>query len=658
MDFKIKKTKGLYLYRQMLVPRIIEEQMLLFLRKGKISKWFSGIGQEAISVGVTEALNSDDIILPMHRNLGVFTSRNVDLEKLFSQLMNKKGGFTKGRDRSFHFGELKYNIVGMISHLAAMLPVANGFAYGFQLDNKKRVAVAFVGDGATSEGDFHEALNHAAVWNLPVLFIIENNGYGLSTPVEQQYKCKDLIDKAKGYGILGNIVDGNNIEDVFKSTQLAVKHIQKGNGPFLIEAKTFRIRGHEEASGTKYVSKELIDYWAKKDPILQLENYLLKENWINQKNIDDLKKSLLSEIQPILDRVSLKSKDSSTAEIELNDVYADSFYQIKKPSKNSDTKRYIDAIQEGLYQKMESDQDVVIYGQDIAEYGGVFKITKGFLEQFGPKRVKNTPIIESGLIGMGLGLSLNGKKPIIEIQFSDFVTCGFNQIVNNLAKTHYRWGEAVNVTIRMPYGGGMGAGPYHSQCPESWFYHVPGLKIVAPSFPEDAKGLIIAAIDEPNPVLFFEHKGLYRGSKGSVPVNQYHTEIGKAKIVNTGDDLTIVCYGLAVHWALEAAEKLVKENIHIEVIDLRTLLPWDKETVKQSVEKTGRLLVIHEDNITGGIGAEITAWVGEYCFEYLDAPVSRLGSLDIPIPANEIIEREIFWPKNKIIPKIENIIKY
>ena len=658
MNFNLKKSKILYLYQKMLAPRIIEEQMLLFLRKGKIGKWFSGIGQEAISVGVTEAINSDDIILPMHRNLGVFTSRNVDLEKLFSQLMNKQGGFTKGRDRSFHFGALEYNIVGMISHLAAMLPVANGFAYGFQLDKKKRVAVSFIGDGATSEGDFHEALNHAAVWNLPVLFIIENNGYGLSTPIEQQYKCKNLIDKAQGYGISGKIIDGNNIEEVFTETQSALKHIRKGNGPFLIEAKTFRMRGHEEASGTKYIPKKLMDYWAKKDPIIQLENYLVQKKWITKRKVDELREIILSEIQLILDKVSNKSKDLSTAEIELNDIYADSNFKIKVPSKNSEIKRYIDAIQEGLYQKMETDHDVVIYGQDIAEYGGVFKITKGFLEQFGPERVKNTPIIESGLIGMGLGLSLIGKKPIIEIQFSDFVTCGFNQIVNNLAKTHYRWGEAVNVTIRMPYGGGMGAGPYHSQCPESWFYNVPGLKIVAPSSPEEAKGLIVAAIDEPNPVLFFEHKALYRGTKGDVPVNQYHTEIGKAKVVNGGDDLTIICYGLAVHWALEAAEKLVKKGIKIEVVDLRTLLPWDKQTIAQSVKKTGRVLVIHEDNITGGIGAEIAAWISEYYFEYLDAPVSRLGSLDTPVPANEIIEREIFWPKNAIIPKIKNIIKY
>jgi len=655
---KLTKSVYLSLYRQMLIPRLIEEQMLLFLRKGKIGKWFSGIGQEAISVGITQALNSDDVILPMHRNLGVFTSRNVDLEKLFSQLMNRVGGFTKGRDRSFHFGTLDYNIVGMISHLAAMLPVANGFGYGFQLNNENRIAVAFVGDGATSEGDFHEALNHAAVWKLPVLFVIENNGYGLSTPTSQQYKCENLIEKAKGYGIPGKIVDGNNIVEVYQQISEISENIRNCNGPYLIEAKTFRMRGHEEASGTKYIPQELMDYWAKKDPILKLEKELKAKKWINDKSIEKLKIDILAEIQPVLDQVAEKEKDLSSIQLELNDVYAKSNFSLKLPKKESEQKRYVDAIQEGIFQKMKSDDSVVLYGQDVAEYGGVFKVTQGFLEEFGKDRIKNTPIIESGLIGMGLGLSLLKKKPIIEIQFSDFVTCGFNQIVNNLAKTHYRWGESVNVTIRMPYGGGMGAGPYHSQCPESWFFHVPGLKVLAPATPEDAKGLMISAIDDPNPVLFFEHKGLYRGTKGEVPINEFNTEIGKAKIVQNGTDLTIICYGLAVHWAKEASEKLSETGYSIEIIDLRTLLPWDKNCVESSIQKTGRALVIHEDHITGGIGAEIAAWISEHCFEFLDAPVSRLGSLDTPIPANEFIEREIFWPKENIITTIEKLIEY
>jgi 2-oxoisovalerate dehydrogenase E1 component len=658
MTVKLTKSEYLKLYLQMLIPRLIEEQMLLFLRKGKISKWFSGIGQEAISVGLTSAINFDDVILPMHRNLGVFTTRNVDYEKLFSQLMNRKGGFTKGRDRSFHFGAMEYNIVGMISHLAAMLPVANGFGYGFQLKNESRIAVAFIGDGATSEGDFHEALNHASVWKLPVLFIIENNAYALSTPTTQQYNCKDLIDKAKGYGIPGKIINGNNAVEVFSEISEISDYIRKGNGPYLIEAKTFRMRGHEEASGTKYIPKELMNKWAQKDPILHLEKILKLKKWINDKSIENLKLEILEEIQPIIDNVSEKEKDVSNIQTELNDVYKKSNYLINLPATEFVEMRYVDAIQEGLFQKLSKDKSIVIYGQDIAEYGGVFKVTNGFLEKFGNTRIKNTPIIESGLIGMGLGLSLSGMKPVIEIQFSDFVTCGFNQIVNNLAKTHYRWGENVNVTIRMPYGGGMGAGPFHSQCPESWFFRVPGLKIVAPSNPKDAKGLIISAIDDPNPVLFFEHKGLYRGIKGEVPKNDYHIEIGKANIIQDGIDLSIICYGLAVHWSIEVCKKLADKGYKIEIIDLRTLLPWDKECIQKSVKKTGRVLIIHEDHITGGIGAEISAWICENCFEYLDAPVTRLGSLDTPIPANEFIEKEIFWPKKNILPTIEKLIEY
>jgi len=658
MPFNLKKSEYLNLYRKMIIPRLIEEQMLLFLRKGKISKWFSGIGQEAISVGLTSAVKSDDIILPMHRNLGVFTTRNVDYEKLFSQLMNRKGGFTKGRDRSFHFGALEYNIVGMISHLAAMFPVANGFGYGFKLKNESRIAIAFIGDGATSEGDFHEALNHASVWKLPVLFIIENNGYALSTPISQQYNCNNLIDKAQGYGIPGKIIDGNNIIEVYQEISEISEFIRNGNGPYLIEAKTFRMRGHEEASGTKYISQELLNKWKKKDPILQLENLLISKNWINKASIKKIKLDILDEIQPVLDIVSEREKDISTSQFELNDVYKQSNYKLNPPIEKVKKMRYVDAIQEGLFQKLSSDESVVVYGQDIAEYGGVFKITEGFLEKFGNNRVKNTPIIESGLIGMGLGLSLCGLKPIIEIQFSDFVTCGFNQIVNNLAKTHYRWGENVNVTIRMPYGGGMGAGPFHSQCPESWFFHVPGLKILAPSNPMDAKGLLNSAIDDPNPVLFFEHKGLYRGIKGEVPLNDYHIEIGKANIVQEGNDLSIFCYGLAVHWAIEVSKKLKKNGYDIEIIDLRTLLPWDKDCIQKSVKKTGRVLIIHEDHITGGIGSEISAWISEHCFEFLDAPITRLGSLDTPIPANEFIEKEIFWPKKNILPTIEKLIEY
>tara|TARA_B000000557_G_scaffold238264_1_gene215639 strand:- start:18126 stop:20087 length:1962 start_codon:yes stop_codon:yes gene_type:complete len=647
----------LNMYEKLIIPRIIEEKMLLSLRKGKISKWFSGIGQEAISVGSTLALDKNDSIFPMHRNLGVFTTREVDLKSLFCQLIGKKGGFTKGRDRSFHFGLPEKNIIGMISHLAAMLPVANGYGLSYKLKNKKNVALAYIGDGATSEGDFHEALNLASVWNLPVIFLIENNGYGLSTPVVEQFKCKKLSDRAVGYGIKGETINGNDIIEVYNAIKIAVKRAKQNKGPTLIEAMTFRMRGHEEASGTKYIDNKHFEKWKKKDPIKLFEFYLKKNEIIDKKYIKNKHSEIGSEVDLALEYAFDADKQTSTIVIESNDVFCKSHFN--KIEFSSDTKemRLVDAVSNCLEQKMESDENVLIMGQDIAEYGGVFKITEGFVEKFGKERVRNTPIIESGIIGAAMGLSLNGFKPIVEMQFSDFVSCGFNQIVNNIAKNHYRWNYPVNVTIRMPSGGNVAAGPFHSQSSEAWFLHVPGIKIVYPAFPDDAKGLLNSSIDDPNPVLFFEHKALYRSIKNQVPQNLYNIEIGKGKIRKKGNDLTIISYGLAVHWALEKAMKL-KDDIDVEVVDLISIYPYDKDIISKSVKKTNRVMILHEANLTGGVGAEISAFINEELFEYLDAPVTRLASLDTPVPFSSNLEKEIYFPLNRIENKIEKIIKY
>ncbi|MAP67133.1 MAG: dehydrogenase [Candidatus Marinimicrobia bacterium] len=647
----------LNMYEKLIIPRIIEEKMLLSLRKGKISKWFSGIGQEAISVGSTLALDKNDSIFPMHRNLGVFTTREVDLKSLFCQLIGKKGGFTKGRDRSFHFGLPEKNIIGMISHLAAMLPVANGYGLSYKLKNKKNVALAYIGDGATSEGDFHEALNLASVWNLPVIFLIENNGYGLSTPVVEQFKCKKLSDRAVGYGIKGETINGNDIIEVYNAIKIAVKRAKQNKGPTLIEAMTFRMRGHEEASGTKYIDNKHFEKWKKKDPIKLFEFYLKKNKIIDKKYIKNKHSEIGSEVDLALEYAFDADKQTSTIVIESNDVFCKSHFN--KIEFSSDTKemRLVDAVSNCLEQKMESDENVLIMGQDIAEYGGVFKITEGFVEKFGKERVRNTPIIESGIIGAAMGLSLNGFKPIVEMQFSDFVSCGFNQIVNNIAKNHYRWNYPVNVTIRMPSGGNVAAGPFHSQSSEAWFLHVPGIKIVYPAFPDDAKGLLNSSIDDPNPVLFFEHKALYRSIKNQVPQNLYNLEIGKGKIRKKGNDLTIISYGLAVHWALEKAMKL-KDDIDVEVVDLISIYPYDKDIISKSVKKTNRVMILHEANLTGGVGAEISAFINEELFEYLDAPVTRLASLDTPVPFSSNLEKEIYFPLNRIENKIEKIIKY
>tara|TARA_Y100001970_G_scaffold53341_2_gene67580 strand:+ start:800 stop:2770 length:1971 start_codon:yes stop_codon:yes gene_type:complete len=656
MSNKLSKAKLKELYYFLKLPRKIEEKMLLLLRQGKLSKWFSGIGQEAISVGSAYALNSNDMIFPMHRNLGVFTTRKLNLNKLFSQLLGKEGGYTKGRDRTFHFGDLDNNIVGMISHLAAMLPVANGIALSYKLNKDKKVALSFIGEGSTSEGDFHEAVNLASVWNLPVIFLIENNGYGLSTPVNEQYNCENLVDRAKGYGISGEVIDGNNILEVYDTINKYAKIIKKDPRPVLIEAKTFRIRGHEEASGVKYVPKKIIAEWKEKDPVLLFEKYLLKNNIINNTYIKEIDSKIDKNITSILNECISKEISQTSKDKELDDVFFREEFKLLEV-KNSKVRnlRYVDAIKDSLYLKMKQDKTVLIMGQDIAEYGGVFKVTEGFFDEFGKERVRNTPITESAAIGTAMGLSIGGFKPIVEMQFADFVSNGFNQIVNNLAKTHYRWGQPINVTLRLPTGAGIGGGPFHSQSNESWFFHVPGLKIVYPSNPYDAKGLLCTAIDDNNPVLFFEHKALYRSVKEDIPSDLYNIELGNLKVVNEGSDITIVTYGLGVLWAKEYAKK---SSYSIEILDLRTLVPIDVEGILNSVKKTNRVLILHEDNITGGIGGEISSIISENAFEYLDAPIIRLGSLDTPIPFSDNIEKEIYFPISKIDEKIKFLMNY
>jgi len=636
---------------------MIEEKMLVLLRQGKISKWFSGIGQEAISVGTTLALDPTEWIMPLHRNLGVFTSRNMPLHKLFKQWQGNQDGYSNGRERSFHFGTKEHFICGMISHLGPQLAIADGVSLAYQLRNEKKVSVAFTGDGGTSEGDFHEALNVAAVWNLPVIFIIENNGYGLSTPVNEQYKCEHLVDKAKGYGIEGIRIDGNDVLAVYDTIKGVREYCINNQKPYLIECDTFRMRGHEEASGTKYVPKELFEEWGRKDPIKKYEQFLLNEKVITEMQIADIR----NELKQTIEQELAKGNDSAAivvnTDVEVNDVYAPTTInnQLLLMDSSPPTARLVDAIAQGLEQSMEQHPNLILMGQDIAEYGGAFKITEGFVEKFGKHRVRNTPLCESAIVGACLGLSLEGFKSVMEMQFADFATVGFNQIVNNLAKIHYRWGQNADVVIRMPTGGGVGAGPFHSQSNEAWFTHVPGLKVVYPSNPQDAKGLIIAAINDPNPVLFFEHKGLYRSISGPLPTNYYEVEIGKALLVEEGEDISIITYGAGVHWAVEY--QLANPEQSLYILDLRTLLPLDYEAIKQAVKKTGKVLLLHEDTLFGGIGGEISAWINEHCFEYLDAPIMRCGSLETPIPFNIELEKN-FMAKSRLASTIEKLLHY
>jgi 2-oxoisovalerate dehydrogenase E1 component len=649
-----KKLKQLY--EALVRPRLIEEKMLILLRQNKISKWFSGIGQEAIAVGLTEALEPDEYILPMHRNLGVFTSRHMPLDRLFAQWQGTMKGYTKGRDRSFHFGNNEHHIVGMISHLGPQNGVADGIALACKLKKENGVTAVFNGDGGTSEGDFHEAVNVAAVWDLPVIFVIENNGYGLSTPSSEQFRCKSFVDKAIGYGIEGVQVNGNNILEVYQTVTKLAEGIRARPRPVLLECITFRMRGHEEASGTKYVPKELMEHWAKKDPVATYEKFLLSENILTEKDIDSIRKKIKKEIEAGLSAAFDEPPPQPDARQELKDVYAPFTPVIVTPdSEKKSEKRFIDAISDGLRQSMERFDNLVLMGQDIAEYGGVFKITEGFVKQFGKDRVRNTPICESAILGAGLGLSIKGMKAMVEMQFADFVSEGMTQIVNNLAKAHWRWGQHADVVIRMPTGAGTAAGPFHSQSNEAWFFHTPGLKIVYPSTPFDAKGLLCAAIEDPNPVMYFEHKLLYRSIKEEIPNDYYTLEIGKANRATAGNDLSIITYGMGVHWAKEIMASM--PGVTADIIDLRTLLPWDTEAVSASVKKTNRVLILHEDTLTGGIGAELSAWITEHCFSYLDAPVMRVASLDTPIPFASTLEQN-FLPKDRIKNKIDELLAF
>jgi 2-oxoisovalerate dehydrogenase E1 component len=663
----IPNDQLIHIYRNLLWPRMIEEKMLVLLRQGRISKWFSGIGQEAIAVGATLALQPDEWIMPLHRNLGVFTSRDMSLSKLFMQWQGVQEGYSKGRERSFHFGNKEHHICGMISHLGPQLTIADGVALAHKLRKENKISLAFTGDGGTSEGDFHEALNVAAVWDLPVIFIIENNGYGLSTPVNEQYRCISLVDKAKGYGMEGVKIDGNNVLEVYDTIKGVRDYCIKNQKPYLIECLTFRMRGHEEASGTKYVPQDLFKLWEMKDPIKNYEQYLIGQRILTEVQIEETRSEFKEKIESELAAGFNSKPVVADTEEELEDVYAkaqglkhnvtvidNSTTGSRLPTPDSEL-RLIDAIKQGLHQSMQQHSDLILMGQDIAEYGGAFKITEGFVNDFGKERVRNTPLCESAIVGAALGLSLEGFKSVMEMQFADFVTVGFNQIINNLAKIHYRWGQQADVVIRMPTGGGVGAGPFHSQSNEAWFVKTPGLKVVYPSTPMDAKGLLIAAINDPNPVMYFEHKALYRSVSGPVPHEYYEIEIGKARHVREGEEVSIITYGAGVHWAVDYAE--AHPEISIDILDLRTLLPLDYLAIRASVARTGRVLLLHEDTLTGGIGGEIAAWIGENCFSLLDAPVMRCASLDTPIPFSIELENN-FMAKARLNECVNKLVNY
>lgn len=643
------------IYRALLKPRLIEELMLRWLRQGHISKWFSGIGQEAVSVGVARAVESDDYLLTLHRNLGVFTSREVPLKRLFAQFRGTSSGFTKGRDRSFHFGLLEHHIIGMISHLGPQLAVANGVGLAAKLQCDRRIAVAFCGDGATSEGDFHEALNVAAVWDLPVLFVIENNGYGLSTPVKEQYQCESLHTRAAGYGMEGRKIDGNNFFTVYETVRKLADKVRKEHRPILLECKTFRIRGHEEASGVAYVPPELIDKWTKKDPIRRFEKKT--RNALPKEDREEIRSALMEEITREAEESLRDPPVSVSLETEKEEVFSQArrLVQPKHAGGGEQTIRFVDAVTDALRTALREIPELILMGQDIAQYGGVFKVTKGFLEEFGAERIRNTPLCESAILGSTVGLAARGIPSVVEMQFSDFVSSGFTQVVNNIAKSYYRWGLSVPTVIRMPCGAGVGAGPFHSQTNEAWFVHTPGLKVAYPSTPADAKTMLLASIVDDNPVLFFEHKKLYRSLKGPVPDGWVENRSYSARVVREGTDAAIVTYGLGVQWAEEVLREYPSDLV--EVVDLRWLKPIDWDCICRSVEKTGRVLVLGEASQGCSVVSEVAAGITERCFESLDAPVFRCSSLDTPVPFCSELEQQ-YLARARLPQALEEMLNY
>lgn len=685
-------------YAYMKLARDFDARFENLLLTGRVSKWYSEVGNEATTVPAGLALEPGDALCTLHRDLGAILAVYLDagrifpgfdfgavdpqkpepvaiLRRLACQLLGKGDGFSQGVERSFHYGYLAPDEdilhVGMISHLGSMIPVAAGCAFAFQQDGSDRVAINFIGEGGTSTGDFHEGLNMAAVWKLPLILVIENNRYAFSTPADLQYAAEKLSDRGVGYGIAAGTVDGNDPDAMAEAYDRAVARARRGDGPTLIEAMLGRMRGHSEGDDSlKVVPKEDLERYVAADPVPGYRRRILDEGVADEATVERLEQRVKDLVEEAIGQALEASPP--TAETARRAVFA----PVPEPSpvgpsasgpvsetmlEDARESTYVEAVTRALWEEMERDEKVVLLGQDIGVFEGAFRVTRGFHERW-PHRVFDTPIAESGTIGIAVGASLLGYRPVVEMQFADFVSCGFNQLVNVAAKLFYRWQIPCPLVVRLPSGGGAGAGPFHSQNPEGWFAHTGGLKVVCPATAHDALGLLKASIRDPNPVLFFEHKFLYRRIKEKLTSAPGETDgvgrLGEAAIRREGTDLTLVAYGASVWAALDAARELETEGISAEVVDLRTLVPFDEETVLASVKKTSRVLIVHEDQLTAGFGAEVAARVADGGFTDLDAPVRRVAYPDRPSPFAKALEQELLPGKDKVLAAARELMSF
>ncbi|MGQ9732288.1 MAG: alpha-ketoacid dehydrogenase subunit alpha/beta [Candidatus Zipacnadales bacterium] len=631
------------LYRQMVTIREFETELLRASRRGDLADaTHLCIGQEAIAVGAIAALRPEDFITSTHRGHGHCIAKGADVRRMMAELYGRASGYCRGRGGSMHIADFSLGICGANGIVGAGLPIANGIALAAKLKGTGQVCLSFFGEGAANQGAFHEALNLASIWRLPVVFICENNQYAVSMAANESMNIEHVADRAAAYGIPGRVVDGNDVLAVREATAAAVKRARRGEGPTLLECKTYRLTGHYAMDPDRYRPPDERKWWEKNnDPLQRARQLLLDSGLATAEELKAQQRSIRAAI-----RAAHRSARDEEPYPPVAETCADLYTpqpplpDSGPPPEGSPQRTFVEALGEAIAFEMERDERVLLIGEDVGKRGGAFQVSAGLLDRFGADRVRDTPISESAIVGCGVGAAMQGLRPLCEIMFSDFSTIAMDQIANQAAKMRYMFGGQVSVplVIRMTSGcAGRARGAQHSQSLEAWFMHTPGLKVVYPSTPAEAKGLLIAAIRDEDPVIFLEHKGLLQ-EVGPVPEGEYIIPLGQAAVKREGSDITFVTYARGVHIALEAARRLEKNAIQAEVIDLRTLVPLDKDTLLASVRKTGRVVVVTEDCQTAGAAAEIMAVIIEHAFNMLkEAPV-RICGLDVPLPYSTPLE--------------------